>query len=95
MQRYELEAWQQHDEEGPMRPDGPAPKIWRVTVTDGVEDEVITVLSDNRESASRVARTVWALHLRIDRDSILVTTIVSEDPSAERDHIEEDDPWRA
>jgi hypothetical protein len=78
-----------------MRPDGPAPKIWRVTVTDGVEDEVITVLSDNRESASRVARTVWALHLRIDRDSILVTNIMSEDPSAERDHIEEDDPWRA
>ena len=29
---------QRHDEEGPMRPDGPAPKIWRVTVTDGVEE---------------------------------------------------------
>ena len=31
-----------------MRPDGPALKTWRVTVTDGVTEEVHTVLSAAR-----------------------------------------------
>ena len=53
-----------------MRPDGPALKTWPVTVTDGVTEEVHTVLSAAKNHGLRYVMQVLAAAARGDEDAV-------------------------